>query len=196
MNMTLKDLIGSAVETIRAPKQGARQVMALNIPRRQRWEMLLLIVVISIILAEITLMLGGDSEGAVFGGPALSSPIVLGAVQLFFLVVMVNAIFLIGRRAGGHGSLDDAILLVTWLQFILICIQVAQTVIFLVVPAFAAMIGLASVVLFFWLLTNFVAEMHGFNSLGGVFTAILATLIGFAVVMSVILTVFGFQITG
>ena len=157
---------------------------------------LLLIVITSIILAEITVIMSGEDAGDLLGGSAIGNPIMLGAVQLFFLFVLVNGIHWIGRWAVGTGNLDDVILLIAWLQFILICLQVVQTVAFVVFPLLAAMIGLASIVLFFMLLTNFVAEVHGFNSLARVFFAIFVSLVSFAILLSIILSIFGFRITG
>lgn len=196
MNFTLKDLIEAAIDTVRSPKTGARRIMAINMPRRQRWEFLLLIVIASIILAELTLILGGGNAEDFLGGSAIGNPIILGAVQLFFLFMLVRGVHFIGKMAGGTGTLDDVILLVVWLQFILICLQVVQTIAFVVFPLLAAMIGLASVGLFFMLLTHFVAEVHGFKSLGRVFFAILVSLVGFAIFLSFPLSLLGIRITG
>ena len=64
-------------------------------------------------------------------------------------------------------SLPDAVLLVVWLQSILLMLQVVQ----LVLHAGAAAAGRdhrhsCGLVLFLWLLTPFVAELHGFRSSG------------------------------
>jgi hypothetical protein len=53
-------------------------------------------------------------------------PAATGFIQLLLLVVMVFAIFWIGRAMGGSGSFEEAILLVAWLQFIMVCLQVVQ----------------------------------------------------------------------
>jgi hypothetical protein len=196
MSLTLKDYLQAVVDTVRDPVAGAKRVMSINMSRAQRWETLVLILVISILLAETTLLMSGGSGDAFLSGPAFENPIILAALQLFFLVVMVNAIYFGGRRAGGHGGLDDAILLVAWLQFILICLQAIQIVALLTVPAVGALIGIASVVIFFWLLTNFVAELHGFRSRGNIFGVILLAIFAFAVLLSIVFSVLGIQIAG
>ncbi|NCM97616.1 MAG: YIP1 family protein, partial [Rhodobacterales bacterium] len=76
-----------------------------------------------------------------------------------------------------HGRFDEALILVVWLQFVLLGLQAVQLVAYAVAPLLADLIGLATVALFFWLLTNFVAELHGFKSLGLVFVGVLATLV-------------------
>lgn len=196
MNMTFKDYVQAAIETVQHPKAGARRVMAAKLSRVQRWETLILVLVVGVIFAETTVFINGTTDDLLFGGPVFDNPVILGAIQMFFLFVMVNAIYFVGRRAGGYGGYDDSILLVAWLQFILIGVQVLQTLAFIFVPAVGVLIGLASVVLFFWLLTNFIAELHGFNSRGNVFAVSLVFLLGFAVLLSFILSALGFQIAG
>lgn len=170
--------------------------MSVSMPRRYRWEALFLIVVLSVFLTQLTMVFIGQTGGIIFGGPELNAPLILGLMQLVMLVVMVFAIYLIGRRAGGTGSLDDSILLVTWVQFILLCLQVLQTVAFMLVPVVGNILGLAGFALFFWLLANFVAELHGFKSAGQVFVSILIAMVGFAILLSVVLSVFGLEVAG
>ena len=196
MKFNLTDLIKTAWGTVRDPRAGARQIMAVSMPRQSRWEALFLIVVLSVLLTQITLVFTGQSGGIIVGGPGLSAPVALGMMQLVMLVVMVFSIFLIGRRAGGTGSLDDTILLVTWLQFILICLQVLQTAAFLLVPVVGNILGLAGFALFFWLLANFVTELHGFTSPGRVFVSILLTMVGFAILLSIVLSFLGVEVAG
>jgi hypothetical protein len=47
----------------------------------------------------------------------------------------------------------------------------------------ADILGLLGLVLFFWLLTNFVAELHGFKSLALTFIAILITVFTAAILL-------------
>ena len=196
MKFNLSDLVKGAWESVRDPRAGARQIMKISMPLGNRWEALFLIVVLSVLLTQITLVFTGQSGGIIVGGPGLSTPIALGLMQLVMLVVMVFAIYLIGRRAGGTGSLGDTILLVTWLQFILICLQVLQTVAFMLVPVVGNLLGLAGFALFFWLLANFVTELHGFTSPGRVFVSILIAMVGFAIFLSVLLSVLGVEVAG
>lgn len=196
MNMKLKDYVQKAIETVRDPQTGARWVMSSSMTRSQRWETLIFVLVVSIILAEITFFLSGSLEDAFLGGPALLNPLISFAIQLFFLVGVVYGIYFIGKRAGGNGNFDDSIILIAWLQFVLTCLQAIQLITFLVFPVIAALIGLASAVLFFWLLTNFVAELHGFKSKGRVFGSIIAALIGFLIFIFVVLSISGFNFSG
>jgi DNA-binding transcriptional regulator of glucitol operon len=70
---------------------------------------------------------------------------------------------------------------VVWLQVIMLGVQVVQVVALIIAPPVAAIINLAGLVLFFWLMTSFIAELHGFTSRGKVLAGILVT--SFAVAM-------------
>jgi Yip1 domain len=118
-------------------------------------------------------------------------PAATGFIQLALLVVMVFAVFWIGRAMGGTGSFEESILLVAWLQFVMVCLQVVQTGVLLVSTTIAEIFGLLGIVLFLWLLTNFVAVLHGFTSLFKVFVMILVSAFGIAFGLSILLTLIG-----
>ncbi len=194
MNLNLASLIKDAVDTLRDPREGARKIMAYQMERRQRWETLLLIAVLSAVFAYISISLSTDVGEAQLSDVARMNPFVLTLSQIFVLVVMVFAIHLIGRMAGGKGSLDDAILLVVWLQFILICLQILQIIAAVVMPFVAVVIGLIGLFVVFRLLTVFVAELHGFRSTVSVFIGVLVVMIMLATVMSYIFGAFGIDV--
>jgi hypothetical protein len=196
VNFDLKGLVSAAVDTVRDPREGARRVMALQIPRHSRWEAVLLVVVLSALLSELTLLLGSASGGMMMGGGLLHNPLAMGALQLAVLMVLIWGMYIIGRLAGGTGSLDDAIMLVVWLQAIMLGLQVVQLAVMLLLPPLASLIGLGGILLFFYLLTMFTTELHGFSSPGAVFIAILGAMVGFIMVFSFILAMFGVQISG
>ncbi len=195
MTLTFSDLLRHAVDSIRAPQDEARWVKSIDLPRGSRWEALLLIVVISVILGQIsTFIVLGETN--VIMGPLLANPMMAGILQMSLLVLMVFAIFWIGRAMGGTGGFGDAILLVAWLQFIMACVQVIQTAALLLIPPLASLIGVVGFVLFFWLLTNFIAELHGFRSLGQVFLMVIVALVGVAFGLSLILAMIGVAVPG
>ena len=192
MTLTLNSLVAMAWRTVRNPREGAIEVLSLGVPREALWPALALVVTVSILLAQTASFLATGDAGA--GMPV--GPLAMGFVQLLLLVLMIFAIFLIGRSFGGTGSFEEAILLVAWLQFIMICLQVVQTFALLVLPFLAGLIGIAGLVLFLWLLTNFIAVLHGFASLGQVFVMIIASAFGIAFGLSIVLTLIGVSIPG
>ena len=195
MNLTLKDLFQAVFETVQDARRGARMIMAIQLERRQRWELLLLIAVLSAFMAGLSLLIGGGS-GFIVGGPAMLNPLTLGVAQYFLLLSMVFGIHIVGTRFGGKGGLDEAILLVTWLQFVLICLQAVQIVAMVFLPPLAFLIGVAGIGLFFWLLTAFVAELHGFSSTVGVFVSILIVMVVFTTLFRFLLGVLGIAVLG
>ena len=188
MTLTLNGLIAMAWRTVKNPREGATELLSLGIPREALWPALVLVVVLSILLAQMTSLLvtGGMGMAGMPVGPAAT-----GFIQLLLLVVMVFSIFWIGRSMGGTGSFEETILLVAWLQFVMVCLQVVQAVALLILPPVAGLIGIAGLVLFLWLLTNFVAVLHGFSSLIQVFLMILVSAFGIAFGLSIILTLIG-----
>jgi hypothetical protein len=187
MTLTLNSLVAMAWRTVKNPREGATEILSLGVPREALWLALALVVTISILLAQATSLLVTGEAGA--GMPV--GPLAMGFVQLLLLVLMVFSIFWIGRSFGGSGSFEETILLVTWLQFIMVCLQVVQTVALVILPVFSGLIGIGALVLFLWLLTNFVTVLHGFTSLGKVFVMILVSAFGIAFGLSIILTLIG-----
>lgn len=195
MTLSLQMLLPMVWRTITNPREGAEEVLALGVPRQALWTILLLVLVLSIILGQITTLLVMAITGTAVEGP-LANPMVTGGLQLVLLILAIFAIHVVGRALGGTGSLDEAILLVAWLQFVMVCIQVVQTALMLVLPPLATIVGIVGLVLFMWLLTNFIAVIHGFRSLGQVFVMILVTMFVLAFVLSILLTLAGVTVPG
>lgn len=191
--MTAKRLFDLMLLTIRQPREGAETVLAFGVPRQAQWDLFFLVVVLSVILGHLTSIVMGLQSGA---GSFAMGPVTLGLVQLALLVTLVFGVFYVGRAAGGTGSLGEAVLLITWLQTIMVALQLLQTIVWVVLPPLAGLVGIAGVLLFLWLLTHFVAVLHGFTSLGKVFFSILGGFFAFGLILSFILTFLGVEIAG
>lgn len=189
MTLTFGSILQLARFTVQSPREGARAVLSLGLPNEARWVALVLMAIgaalltslsIALLPAELRDMLGDD----------LPSPLVSAALQMLALLLLTLTIHRVGRWRGGAGSFADALLLVGWLQFILLCVQALQLVTQLVMPLISEIIGIAGIALFFWLLTNFVAELHGFRSLGKVFAGILLTMVALSFVLALVVMPF------
>ena len=194
MELTLNGLAEATIRTLRDPREGARMVLALDLTRRQRWDLLLLTVVFSAILAKISVLLSATDEADV--GLFAASPFTLGLVQLVLMLFAVFTVHYFGRRMGGTGDFDGAIVIVAWLQFIMICLQLGQLLLLLVAPVLALLLGLAGLVLFFWMLTQFIMELHGFKSATAVFMGVFLSMFALAVLLSVLIGVSGVMVPG
>jgi len=195
MTLNLPMLMQLVAVSIRTPRDAARMIMAIDLPRALRWQVLFLFVLIGAILAVfLTYLITGHA--VLYVGFIQVQPIAAAMVTASGSVLTVFAIYWVGRALGGTGHFADAISVVAWLQFVVVTFQVAQLAVFIVMPPLAAVIDLAGTLLSIWLLTNFIAELHGFKSLSKVFVMILVTLFAFAFGLSLILTAIGLSVPG
>jgi len=194
MDISLNGLLQATIRTLKDPRDGARMVLSLDLTRRQRWEALLLTVVLSAFLAKLSVEISG-SDGSNVGLFAVS-PFMLAVVQLVLMLFAVFTVDLVGRRMGGTGDFDGAITIVVWLQFIMICLQLAQILLLLVSPLLAFLLGIVGLILFFWMFTQFIMELHGFSSAISVLMAVFLSMVAFAVLMSVLIGVLGVTVPG
>jgi hypothetical protein len=185
MDLTLPTLAALLRETLRDPRGTARQLMAQNLPPQAAWIGAAAIAALSAIIAHLTFAAMAMRQG---GTAPLPPPVMTAVFQYLVLVGTVLGVHHIGRRFGGQGSFQDALLLVVWLQFILLCVQAAQLVAVILLPPLADLLSIVGLVLFFWLLAAFVAELHGFASMGRVLAGILGMLLAAAMVLAMLLS--------
>ena len=87
---------------------------------------------------------------------------------------------------------SPALLTAIWLHFVLLILQLGILLLGLFAPGLALILTVMSFVMTFWLLSHFVAEMHGFRSAGSVFAGIMMVLLVLAVALSFLMALFGF----
>ena len=195
----LRDLIAL---TLRSPRQAAGHLIALNLSRGILWQALLLVVILSVLAAQVSVLVSfgtlspmlDTGEGMI--SPLFASPLVLGLMQGVLLLISILATYWIGRAMGGTGSFEAVQVTVCWLQFMMLCLQLVQILLSLLIPPLGAMIGMAGIVVFFWLFTQFVTVVHGFRNPGLVFLAILISLTGFVLGVSILMASLGITFMG
>jgi len=199
--MQLAELLPLARDSVADPRDAFRRLRALDLQRGDLWMALIAVAVVSVLVTQVTLMLApmdvslvlltSETSGVrIFPAP----PIAAAVQQLVLLAVFVFAIYWGGRLLGGTGRVEDAMLAIAWLWFVQICIELAEILAFLIFPVLALLIGLASIVLFFWLLTGFVAELHGFRSRARVFAGILIGMLALLFILGTLLAVLGLSL--
>jgi Yip1 domain len=193
MALDFQALLIAARDTVQQPRQGARWILQMGLPAVVGWLGLSLMAVVSAGLSTVVFILSGPTDDPSLD-PAMvqvfSNPIQLAIVQILLLVIGVMMISGIGRMFGGKGQFADALLLVVWLEFIMLLLQIAQLVALLTLPPLAAMMGLFGLVLFLWLLTNFIAELHGFPSVLATFFGIIGALLVVTFAAAVLVAMF------
>lgn len=183
------DLIALARLSLTEPERGAEQVMRLNPSLQLRWQLLILSVVLGVVLAYLPPVLTAPAGFA-------PSPFMAVGVQLSLHVASVYLIAIIGRRVGGHGRFEDALLLVGWLQLILAGFQAVQLVTIFLMPPLAFLVAVASVAAFLWMLTGFVRQLHGFASRGAVLVGIIMAGFALGFVVAMVMVILGIDPTG
>jgi hypothetical protein len=176
-------------ETVTDPRGAARRIIAARVPMRARWLALALVVVLSVLLGQITLRLllaPSGMMGAVLSGPASSI-----LLQAGVLILMAIAAHQVGRWMGGYGTFPDAMLLIACLQGVMVLVQAVQIVALLLLPPLAGIVSLLGFVAFLWILTGFVAELHGFRSMLAVLGMVVVTAFGVAFLLALVLAIFG-----
>jgi hypothetical protein len=185
MDLTLSGLLTLARDSVSDPRAGARRIMALDLALRDAWAALALMAVASALLTHLGFLTTPPDQRDLLA-QLMASPIRTAVLQWVVMSVGAWAMFAVGAARGGRGTLPQAVSLAAWLQFVLLLLQAAQLVAGVLLPPLAGLIGLAGIALFFWLLTHFVAEMHGFRSLPAVFLGVVGTLFVLVTVMAVI----------
>lgn len=183
--MTLGSRLQSLAQlTLRDPRQAARVLLAEEVPLRARTAGLILVAVVAAVLVSLQVAANPQPLDPI-SALMLASPFRAAAMQWLFLALSVVLIDRVGRAFGGQGSFADALLIVVWLQLLTLVLQVLQLVATFVAPPLAGVIGLGGLVLFLWLMTSFIAELHGFRSRGLVFLGMVLTAVATGMVLGI-----------
>jgi Yip1 domain len=176
-------ILALAQLTLQDPRRAAGVLLAQGVPQAARMMGLFFVAVVSAILASL--------QVAAMQGPAdplltamTASPLQAAVLQALILILSVILIHAIGRAFGGTGCFPDALLIMVWLQFLLLGAQLLQLAADLFAPALAGIIGILALATFLWLLTAFIAELHGFRSRGMVFLGVIGTMLGMGVIIA------------
>jgi hypothetical protein len=189
--LSLGNLLRLARETVSNPREGATTILSFAPERQALWLMFALVIVLSLLLREVVAVVVGVPADGPIMGPIENSFVIFGLVMAGFLYITIHAVHRIGVFFGGTGSFEESALLVIWLQFILICVQVIQIATLFVLPPLAGLVTIIAIALYLWLLVNFIAVLHGFTSLGMVFVTTLLSAFALLFVFSLILAVLG-----
>lgn len=191
--MTAANIWEMAVFTVKQPKDAARQLLALDIPREALWTALALMGVLNAIVYAISNLLFPvpGAMPAFLAAPAVYAVIVVGGLALTAL-----SLSWAGRAMGGVASLENILVLVIWLQVLRLMVQIAATILMLIVPAFAGLLVIAAAFVGLWILINFVDVAQKFDSPGKAFGSLIFAFLGMVVALSLILSLIGASTLG
>ncbi|MDA8746987.1 YIP1 family protein [Litoreibacter sp.] len=184
--------------SVQSPKQGAEMVLSAKPAREALWSILAVVVVLSVILAQLMTYLVPAPPDAQLLLPFRSSPVMFALVMWGLLVLMVFCTHYIGAMFGGSGAFDDSLTVVIWLQTILLVIQVAQLILALISPLLAGWVGLVFGMLSIWIFVNFISVVHGFKNLAlvslGLLMALVGVVFGLSLIFVFIAIIFGVEL--
>jgi len=191
----LKQLLALARLTLHAPRAACDLLLA-DVPERgELLRMATLVVVLSTLFSGILVELFGPPPLEPMAG-VLTSPILYAVMQFMVLMITTIAVFVIGRMFGGHGSFDEALLLMVWLQFYMLLVQVGLFAVTYLSNGATNPLNLGVYFYFIWLMVVFVAALHGFRSYWAVFAGLLASSMAISFVVVVLLAILGFMVEG
>ena len=177
--------------TVQNPRAAARHLLGLRLPLLTVWLMTALMAVLSALLATVSLLLAPDQAEPSMIEPSilamLQNPLQVAVLQAVVMVIMAMLAQGVGRMFGGLGGFADALVLIAWTEALLCLLQLAQIVMMVVSPSLASAIGLFGMVLFVWVLSNFIAEMHSFASAAKVLFGIIGTVLAVSVLLAIAL---------
>lgn len=172
----MNEFIFSAWATIRRPRMMAQRIMHMNLPIDSAVLALLLTAILGALLSATTwAVLGTPEDGTSAMAEVFDRPFLLAGIQVFVQGAAAWLAWAVGRFFGGTGTLPQACALMAWVEWVLVLVQVAQLLLLLAVPPLAEATSPLALVLFFWLMASFVAELHGFPTLWKVLLGIILT---------------------
>jgi hypothetical protein len=155
MDLTLTSLWQWTKLTVRAPETASALVKAAKLPIEVSIMMIALAGIVSGVSSGFLDYLSGAPpvEFLMGDGQTLSfehsGPLMQGIYAVGTGLAMAYAIFQVGKRMGGKGSLADIMAVTAVLQLVMTLILLAQTVALLVVPAFGFGILIFGLYIFF-----------------------------------------------
>lgn len=190
MSVTITDLWALLRDSVLQPRTVMRRFLDTPVPTAWLWQALVLLAILAGLLSWSELVSG--PEGSLPFDPAqLPGPAVMALMQFGLLAVLVPVIYFVGRLFRGTGDPVGALKLLVWWQALTMVLQLAEVLAITLLPFLAMFVFIATFAALFWTLTNGVAEVHGFSSLGLVLLGIIGTAVVLVLLLSFILSALG-----
>ncbi|MGR3539977.1 MAG: YIP1 family protein [Hasllibacter sp.] len=192
--MALRELIPLAALSVRDPRRAARALLGIGLPVQHYWTAFLAVTVLAALMVQTVLYLAPPPQSMVLADGTevpLAAPNALQTVALIGggLLLLAGLLHLGARAFGGTGRFAQMVLAMTWLQAVLIGLNLISIPLLLI-----GLGGVVEVVLFaalFWMLGGFTAGIQGFDSTGKAVMAIIGGLFALALALSILLVALG-----
>ena len=188
MNLSLKSLF---IETITAPRDVARQIIALGIPRRTSIMCVIFTICITVILFFLDL---NSSTNSIILPLLMHHPLVLASVMIFGTIWSAFVIGFFGKILGGNDNIDNILVLLAWGQAVQVGFQVMATFIALLSIQIAALFQLIVFFIYIWIFISFIDVAlkleNLFKAFFVAFSGLIAAFISVSMVLSLVAGLF------
>lgn len=164
-------LIQLARQTWQEPEAAFRQLIGLGLPGATVWQATVLM---AILLVGVNMLAGPPP--AQLGIIEMPAPFVQFGLQLVFLVFPAGLMQAIGRAFNRTARLADCQLVVLWVQFVLLPVQILFALTLYRAPGLSGGFMLVLVGGTLWFLTVFINALFNYGSRGRVFLALLGVM--------------------
>ncbi|WP_297772272.1 Yip1 family protein [uncultured Roseovarius sp.] len=196
--MTQAQFKALLTQTLFAPREAARVLIGLGLPKQWLWMALALMAVLNSIVYSVTLQMSPPSDpmSMAMMPPAFHSPLLFTLFLFGALAITVLALYWVGRMLGGQAGLSDVLVLVCWLQVLRLILQAAVAFLVVVLPTLAALLIFVASLWGIYILIGFVDSAHRFENMLKSAGVILLSLVAMAVGLSVLLSMIGVAAMG
>jgi len=153
-------------------------VLNFNLTTREVGEVVVLAIVVSTLLTQVPSLFITSPDMADPDVPGTGmQPFSALTLNATLMAITILAVYLIGNLFGGRGTIRGSVIVNAWIHYMMIIVQVVLFLVTTIVPVLAIVVIPLALFVFFWLLSHFVAVLHGFKSAMGVFFAALVLIL-------------------
>ena len=176
------------ITSVRDPALAANMLLVLSVDRRTLWTALLLMAVLNTLIQQIGLVLipGSSPFPGVFDSALIYFCFVYGT-----FVLIVFSIYWVGRSFGGHGTMENVMVTIVWLQFLREIVESIGLLLFFVAPTLSLLLVFAATLIGFWMLIHFINQAHDFQNIGKTILILIASFIAMIVMATILLSLIG-----
>ncbi len=178
----IKDLLARSLSD---PRSVARDLLGLNLSFPLRLQAMILVVILTTALGTFAQMLF-ERTARVNPGD-LTAPFAVIALQALLLLYGAFIMSFMGQRFGGKGNFSDALLLLTWIEFVLMIGQIVQLLLMVLLPVTGTIMSALLIALMFFLLVQFTLVLHDFQNPVMVTVGVFLTFIASALIAGIVL---------
>lgn len=191
--MTLAGFLRLAFNTVSAPRDVARLLLAMNLPSQALWLAFALVIVLNTLVFSVSLMFVPADD---LFGPVLANPTVFGAMLAVSVAALIATVTLCGRPLGGRASFAQIGILVIWMQALRVLLQGVVAVVGPLSLFLSGILVSAGSVLGIWIFVNFIDVAHKTNSLLRAGLVLLLAVVAMMLGLSLIFSLLGVQTGG